>query len=731
VPARVGRYEVRAVLGEGAFGRVYHAFDPQLHRDVAVKVPHPGALTPGLRERFLREARATATVHHPNVCPIHDVGTDGDLPYLVMHFIPGGTLAGLLTRRPAPFPPASAAAVVRKLALGVAAAHAKGVLHRDLKPANVLWDAASREVLVTDFGLARVGGEAPLSRTGDILGTPAYMSPEQGRGRPEEVGPLTDVYSLGVILYRLLAGAVPFQGSVMEVLAQAQFNDPAPPSAVRPGLDPAIDTICLKAMARKPADRYASANEFVGALADYLRGQPTPSDDGGEGEVWQGFVEAVEPGAAAAETVPPRSTARTAAPGSPDPGSTVPPPPRAAGWREDSRETRGSRKPLLATVGVVLLALVAGGIWLAFFRDKPAPSPDGGVAASSDGGSPSPPHPDGPDPTSPTAKPPEPKAIVPKPPAPPPAAVTPADVQRDWDDYKRARLTTGKFTVTAERGPKRLRAWKQAAEAGSPAGMVLYGECLAQGVGVEPNAGEAVVWFRKAANLSEPVAMELLATSYDLGVGVTADEKAAVEWYLKAADRGDPLACTTLAGCYQTGRGVAADEAAAVMWFRKAADQGYVPAVLGLARCYEAGQGVPQDVKAAIDWFRKAADLGDIATALDLADRYETGRGVTADDKEAAGWLRKAADLGNGGAMARLGARYEAGRGVPRDAKAAAGWYRQGAERGDPSAMRCIGVCYENGVGVEKDAREAVRWYRKAADLGDEPAAKRLAELGK
>jgi TPR repeat protein/serine/threonine protein kinase len=729
VPARVGRYVVRAVLGEGAFGRVYHAFDPQLHRDVAVKVPHPGALTPGLRERFLREARATATVRHPNVCPIHDVGTDGDLPYLVMHFIPGGTLAGLLARRPAPFPPATAAAVVRKLALGVAAAHAKGVLHRDLKPANVLWDAANREVLVTDFGLARVGGEAPLSRTGDILGTPAYMSPEQGRGRPDEVGPPTDVYSLGVILYRLLTGAVPFQGSVMEVLAQAQFNDPAPPSAVRPGLDPAIDAICLKAMARKPADRYASANEFAGALADYLRGQPTPSDDGDE--VWQGFVEAIEPGAAAAETVPPRSTARTAAPGSPDPGSSVSPPPRAAGWRDDSRDTRGSRKPLLAIAGVALLALVVG-IWLAFFRGKPTPSPDGGVASSDGGSSPSP-RPGDTAPTPSSAKPPEPtdpKATAPKPPA-PPAAVTPADVQRDWDDYKRARLTVGKFTVTAERGPKRLRAWKQAAEAGSPAGMVLYGECLAQGVGVEPNAGSAVEWFRKAADLGEPVAMELLATSYDLGVGVAADEKAAIGWYRKAADRGDPLACTTLAGCYQTGRGVAADEAAAAGWFRKAADQGYVPAILGLARCYEVGQGVPQDVKAAIDWFRKAADLGDIATVLDLADRYEAGRGVAADEKEAAGWLRKAADLGNGGAMARLGARYEAGRGVPRDAKAAAGWYRKGAERGDPLGMYRLGVCYEKGVGVGKDASEAAGWYRKAADLGSEPAAKRLAELGK
>lgn len=721
-PAHIGRYEVRAVLGEGAFGRVYHAFDPQLHRDVAIKVPHAGALTPDLRERFLREARAAATIHHPNVCPIHDVGTDGDVPYLVMHFIPGGTLAGLLTRRKAPFPPATAAAVVRKLALGVAAAHAKGVLHRDLKPANVLWDEANREVLVTDFGLARIGGETQLSKTGDILGTPAYMSPEQGRGRPDEVGPLSDVYSLGVILYRLLTGTTPFTGSVMEVLAQAQFNDPTPPSAVLPELDPALDAICLKAIAKQPADRYPSAKDFATALAGYLRG----SGDGGAADdtsdttgAWHGLAGAAGPAPDAADTARPRSTARTAIPLPPDLFPTGPvSPPQVAGWRESEHEVRSSRKPLLAAAGVALLLLVGVGIWQAFFRNSPSLS-DGNVASSSGSGSPSSSQPDGTNPGGPNPTPPAPK---------PPESGSPGKsaVQPDWAAYKQARLTTGKFAVTAERGPKRIQAWKQAADAGDPAGMVLYGESLAQGVGVETNPEQAAEWFRKAAALNEPIAMELLGTAYDLGVGVADDAKAAVNWYRKAAEAGDPPACTTLAGFYQTAHGVTADEKAAVEWYRKAADQGYVPAILGLARCYEVGQGVPADAKAAVEWFKKAADRGDMETILDLAERYEAGRGVAMDDTESAAWFRKAADLGNGGAMARLGARYEAGRGVPRDAKMAAGWYRKGAERGDPYAMRCIGICYENGVGVEKDAKEAAGWYRKAAELGDSGAALNL-----
>jgi serine/threonine protein kinase len=269
---RIGRFELREVLGEGAFGRVFLAFDPELERPVAIKVPHGDGLTLAFRDRFLREARATATVHHPNVCPVYDVGTEGDLPYIVMHYVVGGTLGGLLDKLEEPLPPRHAVAIARKLALGTAAAHAQGIVHRDLKPQNVLYDKASREVLITDFGLARISSSARQTAEGAVFGTPAYMSPEQARGRQDEVGPLSDVYSLGVILYRMLTGDVPFTGSVYEIMMQHVEAPPPRPSVRRTGLDPHIDAIVTKAMAKVPTERYHSAKDFGKALADYLRG---------------------------------------------------------------------------------------------------------------------------------------------------------------------------------------------------------------------------------------------------------------------------------------------------------------------------------------------------------------------------------------------------------------------------------------------------------------------------
>ncbi len=272
---QVGRFRVVSVLGHGAFGNVYRAYDPLLDREVALKVPRFVDDDPALLERFLREAKAAARLRHPNIVAIFESGHADDIPYMASEFVDGVPLYRLLRERP----PDTRTAVdwVRQIAEALDYAHSEGIVHRDIKPANIMVNAAGRPQ-VMDFGLAKREADeaARVTIEGQIIGTPAYMSPEQAKGNTAGVGPHSDQYSVGVVLYEMLCGQTPYVGdawSVMSRVGDVHVNPP-PPRSISAHIPRDLEACCLKALEKEPAARYASLQALADDLKRWLEGRP-------------------------------------------------------------------------------------------------------------------------------------------------------------------------------------------------------------------------------------------------------------------------------------------------------------------------------------------------------------------------------------------------------------------------------------------------------------------------
>jgi serine/threonine protein kinase len=266
LPVEFGPYTNVRPLGHGGMGAVYRARDPRLNREVVLKVCLRDG-NPEAMERFRREAQAAANLVHTNICPVHEFDVRDGIAYLVMAFVEGPTMGEWVAQRGG-LSQREAALLVAKLALAMNVAHGSGVVHRDLKPVNIVINKRGEPVIL-DFGLARQLDDpaSRLTQQGAIYGTPAYMAPEQAGGDPVHVGPAADVYSLGVILYELLTGDVPFHGPAVMVAAQVLTVPPKPPHLLNSAVDPTLEAICLKALAKKPADRQGSMMELARALA--------------------------------------------------------------------------------------------------------------------------------------------------------------------------------------------------------------------------------------------------------------------------------------------------------------------------------------------------------------------------------------------------------------------------------------------------------------------------------
>jgi serine/threonine protein kinase len=267
-PERIGRYRVEKLLGAGGFGRVYLAHDDELARPVAIKVPHAHRVSrPEDVEAYLSEARVLASLDHPHIVPVHDVGhTDDGLCFVVSKLIEGSDLAEWI--RQARLSCTESAELVAAIAEALHHAHRKGVVHRDVKPGNILLGANGKPYLV-DFGLALK--EEALGRGAGFLGTPAYMSPEQARAEGHRVDGRSDIFSLGVVLYELLARRRPFHGQTRdELLEQIIYVEARPPRQVDDAIPKELERICLKALSKRASERYTTARDLADDLRHFL-----------------------------------------------------------------------------------------------------------------------------------------------------------------------------------------------------------------------------------------------------------------------------------------------------------------------------------------------------------------------------------------------------------------------------------------------------------------------------
>ncbi len=633
-------YQLAERIGAGGFAEVYKALDLRLKRSIAVKVLRPDlGLTPGMLERFRREAEVIAALRHPNIVPIYDVGEGSGVAFIIMPYIAGESLRARMESG-GPMAAHEVRRILREAASGLAAAHEAGVIHRDVKPENIMLEGRESRALLMDFGIAKaVGGEldapvtedgvAPaLTSTGIIVGTPQYMSPEQACG-DKAIDARTDQYSLAVVGYRMLSGALPFEGDSTRAVLYKQLVAEATPLLEKvPDAPPGLAAVIARAMQKEPSDRYDDMLAFAAAIAE-------PEE------------RSVPPGAMS--TAPAKARAAFGAAAA---RLKAIPVPRVRAPRLDLKTALRSRRGVMIAVAATVVVTVLA-IWLALpsgsgLQDfSPSSTVDPLASPTIDGNAAT-------TPATPT-----PRRATPPPPS-------PVGQQR------------GRGTPPPVRG----------AAAPPPPPPTPPAEQTAPTCASLASAGN---WSAAAATCTagaasgDPVAMRTLAGMYDHGTGVSEDPTKAVEWYRKAAPN-DAESRFQLSRMYDIGRGTPRDGKASVSALRDAAAMGHRQAILTLAYRLENGAGMERDYNEAALWYRRGADAGATTAMLKLGDWARRGRGMTRDDAAAVGWFRKAADAGSADGAWEAAQAYLDGRGIARDETLGMTLLRKAAQLGQADA---------------------------------------------
>ena len=704
-------------LGRGAMGVTYKAFDTNLRIPVALKVINATFINSEVaRQRFVREARAAAALRHPNVASVFHLAIYGDAYFYAMEFVDGETLESLI-RRSGPIAPTLALQITIQVARALAAASKLSLVHRDIKPANLMILHQDEELVVKviDFGLAKsFGAEAEDLATvsmGGFVGTPHFASPEQLEERDLDVR--SDIYSLGITLWYMLAGRTPFGGTLAQVMSQHLSK---PPPFEQLEMPSAMAALLKRMLAKEAGERFQTPTELRKAAeqcADSLKGISLAPPQG-----------AADPEDFA--TVAEDAMATQAAPApieKPQPPS-IPSVPSLASMPSPAKSSRR-----LWIVGGLLAAIAAGGAAL-LLPETPAPQPE----ASKQTASLAQPTPAIPPPTpapiaAPAPTPTPTPAIVAATPQPTPF-VRPTPSRQD---LLKERLAATEKIEAAKDWSRALREYLQLAqdypESSQAVRNRLESIILELGPQLEKTGDAAFEEIR--ADLASAARLDVVSAMMLLGRTLNKREPAvAYSWFQSAAAKGYAPAITQEALMLSNGRGVPQDLPKAFSLFEQAADKGDPAAKTCLGECYLYGTGTPKAFDKAIAMLRESADAGEPRGMNLLGTCYQQGTGTDKNFEEAMRLFIKAAEAGFPDALGNQGVLYMNGQGVATDEKRAAELFQKGARLGSVSSMFFLGRCYESGVGLGKSLSEAQSWYLQAAKGGHPGAAKWCKENG-